>query len=629
MATEKISSTAGSASLRDLLRDRDPLFVELLKTSTQQASNFNEVLALNNLRKKATQNGLWPLSKNVVRLAIAGGASLRPLADLIEHYVTVLVDARVELWTGDYDNYVSEIMDTNSELYEFAPNLVFVLPAERRCRYTGKLTDSIDQQEVEANLIVTDILALCGQVHARSGAEIVVGNFRLPPYYDPGPMRSSGLTSDYAFRKYVNYQLGLKLPVYTHLCDIEFLANRIGTSRATDERTWCESKQPCSTDLMIEVAKEFSIVANSLKRAPKKVVVLDLDNTLWGGTIGDDGLEGIEIGTTSPRGEAYRDFQLALLELSERGVLLAVCSKNDHEKAIEPFLKHPEMVLRLSNIVNFKANWEPKSENIRQIATELNLGLDSLVFLDDNPAEIEIVRQFVPEVSGIWLGEDPSAYTSILKDCRLFELRSITTEDMKRVQLYQHEAKRQELMSTSTDMDSYLISLDMEAVISEFVPIDAPRITQLINKSNQFNLTTRRRTEAEVISLIQAPDYKAFTVRLSDRFGAHGLIAVVVADVSGGSLVIDTWLMSCRVLKRQVEELTLNRIVELARMRGCSLVIGVYKPTAKNGMVRELYPKLGFTEENASPDVSTFILDVDKYTPKETQIKLVERDYVA
>ncbi len=617
-------SGAKSNDLKQLLKDGDASFTPLLRARTQEAQLFSEVLSLNTLRKRAEQSGLWPQAKTTLRLAIVGGSSLRPLADLIEHFMVVLGDVQLKLWTGDYDNYVSEIMDEDSGLYEFQPELVLVLPSEKRCRYTGKFTDPLAMQEAEASQAVKDLLDLAERINSASGAAVMIGNFRLTPYFDPGPMRASGLTSDYAFRKYVNYLLGLSLPAYVHILDIEFLANRLGTLRATDERTWFESKQPFSTDLMVDVAREVAVLSRSLKRAAKKLIVLDLDNTLWGGVIGDDGLEGIEIGTTSPRGEAYRDFQLALLELSKRGVLLAVCSKNDHEKAIEPFLKHPEMVLRLSNIVNFKANWEPKSENIRQIALELNLGVDSFVFLDDNPAEIDIVRQFVPEVEAIWLGEDPSTYTATLKDCRHFELRSVTKEDLERVQLYQQEAKRQELKSTATDMNAYLESLEMNAVISEFTMIDAPRITQLINKSNQFNLTTRRRTEAEVQSLIGSREHASFTVRLSDRFGDHGLIAIVVTKIEGAELAIDTWLMSCRVLKREVEETTLNEIVRLARQHGCQRVVGTYKPTAKNNMVRELYPRMGFVARDIGEEASTYVLDVETYSPKNTKIRIME-----
>jgi len=564
--------------------------------------------------------GLAAPGDGILRLAIIGGASVRPLADLVVHFVEVLGEVSVELWTGEYDNYVSEILEADSALYEFGPQLIFLIPSEARCRYEGSALDPIEIQRDAVASTAQEILDLCETAHARSGAEVILANFRLPAGFDPGPMRSSSLSSDYAFRRAVNTELGLRAPVYVYICDVEFLANRIGALKSHDPRTWFESKQPYSADLLVYVAKEVSQIFMRTRTAAKKLIVLDLDNTLWGGVVGDDGLEGIEIGTTSPRGEAFRDFQLFLKSIKARGILLAVASKNDYEKAIEPFLSHPEMVLSLEDFVSFKANWEPKSENIREIATELALGLDSFVFVDDNPAEIEIVRQFVPEVTGICVGTDPSTFKSVLQDSRLFEARSVTREDMERSALYQVEAKRQALKGHATDMDSYLTSLEMVACVSSFNLLDAPRITQLINKSNQFNLTTRRRTDAETLEVMNDPKMVHFTVRLSDRFGEHGLIAVVIGKVEGVDLRIDTWLMSCRVLKRQVEEETLNQIVLRAASRSCHRIVGEYFPTAKNGMVAELYPKLGF-ETIAQSDVgSTFELSLEKYEAKPTKI---------
>ena len=363
----------------------------------------------------------------------------------------------------------------------------------------------------------------------------------------------------------MNLELGLNAPPFVRVCDLEYLANRSGALAGEDARGWFESKQPCSPSLLVDVCREAANLILGLRTPPKKVLVLDLDNTLWGGVVADDGLEGIEIGDTSPRGEAFKAFQKYIRSLKERGVLLAVCSKNDHARAIEAFEKHPEMVLRASDFVSFKANWEPKSDNLRQMAADLDLGIDSFVFVDDNPAEIEIVRQFAPAVTTILLGDDPADYAGQLQDCRLFEPRSITREDQERTGQYRAESERQTLLASAADMDAYLESLAMEAVIREFTPVDVPRLAQLINKSNQFNLTTRRRTEAEVQALIRQPDHVGLSVRLQDRFGDHGLISIVVGRETGDSLVIDTWLMSCRVLKRQVEELVLNELARLAQ----------------------------------------------------------------
>jgi FkbH-like protein len=308
-------------------------------------------------------------------------------------------------------------------------------------------------------------------------------------------------------------------------------------------------------------------------------------------------------------------------------VLLAVCSKNDLAKAQEPFQKHPDMVLKLDDIVSFKANWEPKSENIRAMAPELNLGLDSFVFVDDNPAEIEIVRQFVPEVTTILLGPDPSEYVGQLADSRLFEPKSITGEDAERTAQYRSDAQRKALEASVTDMGAYLTSLEMEAVISEFTPVDVPRLSQLINKSNQFNLTTRRRSETEVTEVMNDKNFIGYSVRLKDKFGDHGLISIVIGEKVGDTMRVDTWLMSCRVLKRGVEDIVLNELVRLAKLRGCSRVEGTYLPTPKNEMVRDFYAKMGFTLTSESEAKREFELRLENFSPRETKIKIVRHAY--
>jgi FkbH-like protein len=285
------------------------------------------------------------------------------------------------------------------------------------------------------------------------------------------------------------------------------------------------------------------------------------------------------------------------------------------------------MVLHLDDIVAFKANWEPKSDNIRAMASELNLGLDSFVFVDDNPAEIEIVRQFAPEVTAVLLGPDPSQFVAKLADSRLYEPRSITAEDAERTNQYRFEAQRKALESATTDMASYLQSLQMESVISEFTMVDVPRLSQLINKSNQFNLTTRRRSEAEVIELMNDPNFIGFSLRLKDRFGDHGLISIAIGKKTGETMEIDTWVMSCRVLKRQVEEEVLNELVRLAKWKNCTSLKGLYLPTAKNEMVRDFYARMGFTLITETESRREFELGLEAFQPALTRIKTLRSAY--
>ena len=601
----------------------DPNFWTELATLTHQAKDFADLFLLSSLRKKARHRHLAPPVPPgaALRLALLGGYSLYPLHDLLEHLCEVQ-GTPVELWQGDFDNYTAEIMAGESGLYAFAPQLVLLLPAESRCRYTGLLTDERASQQSAAVQTAEAILDLARRIHEGCCAEVLLTNFMPPAGCDLGMFRSRTLGSDWTFRKLVNLELGLRAPACVRICDLEFLASRIGLLRSRDLRGWYESKQLGSPDLLVHIAREAAHLIATRKRAPKKVLVLDLDNTLWGGVVAEDGLAGIELGDTSPRGEAFKAFQKYLVSLKQRGVLLAVCSKNDHAQATEPFEKHPEMLLRLADIVNFKANWEPKSENIRRMAPELNLALDSFVFVDDNPAEIEIVRQFVPEVTAILLSPDPAEYVPQMQEARLFEPDNITAEDVNRTCQYRAEAERKSLAAAVTDMDSYLASLAMVGTFNVFSLMDAPRLSQLINKSNQFNLTSRRRSEAEVIAVMHDPNFIHFSLRLQDRFGDHGLISIVIGEQAGEVLKIDTWLMSCRVLKRQVEEQVLNELVRLARSRQCRWLAGVYLPTAKNEMVFDFYGRMGFTLTAASPDRREYELALAGWQPRQTHIKL-------
>jgi len=381
------------ASLKDLALRGDPQFFPRLREQTMAATSAEEVLALAALRSRAERKG-HIARHGSIRLAILGGYTFRPLDQLLEHYLSTSAPAPLscELLLGDFDNYTSEIVDEGGRLGEFKPEVVVLVPSHRSCRYSGPLFDSRDKVEAEARNLAAQILDLCSAANRRTGAEIILANFPLSGQIDPGPYRGRTFASEWSFRKLVNLELGIQAPAYVHICDVEFLSARHGIQNAFDPRAWFETRQPYERGLMLSVARELAHLITHLRTPSKKVAILDLDNTLWGGVIGDDGLNGIEIGDTSPRGEAFKWFQQYLLSLSQRGVLLAACSKNDHDKAIEPFERHPEMVLRMKDFVSFKANWQPKSENIRQIAAELNLGLDSMVFIDDNPAEVDIVR---------------------------------------------------------------------------------------------------------------------------------------------------------------------------------------------------------------------------------------------
>ncbi len=357
-----------------------------------------------------------------------------------------------------------------------------------------------------------------------------------------------------------------------------------------------------------------------------KCLVLDLDNTVWGGVVGDDGLEGLALGQGSALGEAFVAFQDYARELSRRGVILAVCSKNDEANALEPFEAHPEMVLRRGDIACFVANWSDKATNIRTIARELNIGLDALVFIDDNPFERALVRQELPMVGVPEVSDDPTCFARALADAGYFEALAVTEDDRGRSSQYQANRERDALKATATDLPAYLRGLEMQLIWRRFDQIGLQRTAQLINKTNQFNLTTRRYTEDDVLAIMR--DARAFglQLRLLDRFGDNGIIAILIGRmVDEADLLIDTWLMSCRVLGRQVEPTSLNLIAEQARRLGARRLIGEYAPTKKNGMVRDHYAKLGFAPLGGDASGATrWVLDLDGFVPADTFIDVKE-----
>jgi FkbH-like protein len=373
------------------------------------------------------------------------------------------------------------------------------------------------------------------------------------------------------------------------------------------------AKMAISPEATPYYAHRLAVLIAAARGRAKRVLVLDLDNTLWGGVVGDDGLDGIQIGQGSAVGEAFLEVQQFALSLKSRGIVLAVCSKNEEKIAKEPFERHSGMAIRLQDIAVFRANWEDKASNIRHIAKLLNLGLESLVFLDDNPAEREIVRRTIPEVSVPELGGDPAEYSLAVAAAGYFESVSFSAEDRVRAKMYAENATRAESMDLIADMGSYLASLEMRLKLGPFDSPGRARIVQLINKSNQFNLTTRRYTAPEVEAMERDPQAFTLQASLRDRFGDNGMISVVICrQANSHDWEIDTWLMSCRVLNRRVEEAILSHILQNARAAGISRLVGVYRPTPRNEMVANHYDRLGFERGPANDDGSeSWLLDTD------------------
>ena len=395
----------------------------------------------------------------------------------------------------------------------------------------------------------------------------------------------------------VNRLIRKELPAGAYFVDLERVAGRMGRDGFYDPRRYHWTKQPFSEAGTALLGQHLAAGVSAVTAGPKKVLVLDLDNTLWGGVVGETGPMGITLGE-SPDGDAFRAYQVYAKGLAERGVVLAVCSKNNAEDAREPFVINPDMALTIDDFAAFEASWDPKPVAIKRIAEALNLGLDSFVFFDDNPAEREHVRQALPGVEVVDVPEDPSGYVRALESGLWFEAAQVTGEDRKRAAQYATERRRRDTEQAFGSVDDYLKSLEMVGEVRELEsPDDADmaRVVQLLGKTNQFNLTTRRHTQEQVCSMLAEPGAVGLTLRLNDKFGDHGLVSVVLAvpDEQDG-LRIDTWLMSCRVIGRTAEHFMLDALLTRARQAGYARVTGEYIPTKKNQLVADLYDRLGF-----------------------------------
>ena len=412
---------------------------------------------------------------------------------------------------------------------------------------------------------------------------------------------------------------------YLNICDRNYLSSKLGLSVWKDYSLWLSAKYSLSYKAITNLCYTLSKIIESKLGFSKKCLILDLDNTLWGGVIGDDGVDGIILGRETPIGEAYLDLHLYLKELKNRGIVLAICSKNDIENAKNGF-KHPDSVLQFSDFTVFKANWDLKIKNIYDIAEEINIGLESIVFLDDNPVERDIVRkEFNGSVSVPEIGDDITLYREILDASQLFTVTSFSQEDEKRNEFYENDKKREKTIANFEDYDAYLKSLEMKAEVSLFNKSYTNRITQLTNKTNQFNLTTLRVSEHEMESAINNPSKIALYARLSDKFGENGLVSVIQGTIEGNKLVIDLWVMSCRVFKRTLEHTLIYEFLKEAKSRNIKAVFGKYIPTQKNKIVSELYEELGFSNIGEEDGSTIFELCLEKYEiPTNPNITLEE-----
>jgi FkbH-like protein len=488
----------------------------------------------------------------------------------------------LELYIAPFDTLRSEIVDPSSSLYAHAPEIVFLATSWRDV--TG---EDIETQAHEWS-------ALWETVRSRSGAHVLQHNFDRPAYSSLGHLDGVQRFGRRRRIAELNSRLADLAPAGVTLVDYDQLVYRAGATQWTDTRQWHWAKEAVAQGYLPHLAEEYAAVLRALWGLTRKVLVLDLDNTLWGGVVGEDGVANLQLGPPSPEGEAHQALQQYAKELSSRGVLLAVCTKNNPEDARAPFLESSDMLLALDDFVAFDSSWEPKPEAIRRIARRLDLGLDSFVFVDDNPVERAAVRTELREVLVVPMPIDPAGFVEALHLARAFEVLTVSEEDRIRTASYHAEEGRRVLQEQVASPDAFLRSLAMMATVRPFRPSDVTRIVQLAARSNQFNLTTWRLTTDEVASLMSSSTHVTATVRLRDRFGDYGLVLVLIAQVMGDALDVRAWFMSCRVLGRRMEELALWWLDRAAAQRGCRVVSGHYLPTKKNVLVKDLYSKLGF-----------------------------------
>jgi len=523
----------------------------------------------------------------------------------------------LQIWEADFNQIERQVLDPSSELYEYSPESVLIFKSSHKLLLKYNKLDLSNQPKL-ADSEMASIKDLVANIHNNISAKVIYFNYAEIDDSVFGNYASKTESSFLFQLRKLNYELMTFAAKNTNIdiVDLSSIQNTIGKLKFTQASIYINSEMIISIDALPLVAKRTVNLIAAQKGKINKCIILDLDNTTWGGIIGDDGMENIQIGSLGI-GKAFSEFQYWVKKLKNRGVVVCICSKNTESVAKEPFEKHPDMVLRLEDISVFIANWENKADNIRHIQSILNIGFDSMVFLDDNPFERNMVRENIPDITVPELPEDPANYLEYLYGLNLFETVSVSNEDLERTKLYQTEAARVQVHSSFTNEDDFLENLEMQSTIQAFNNFNSPRISQLSQRSNQFNLRTIRYTEGEIKGMAESDKYFTFSFTLDDRFGENGLICVIILEkLDDNTIFIDTWFMSCRVLKRGMEYFVLNYLVSFAKEKGFSTLKGEYLSTQKNEIVKNHYKDLGFELQG-----SYYSLDVLNYQMKANHIK--------
>lgn len=558
------------------------------------------------------------------KIAILGGSTTSDIKLILELFL-LNYGIRPEFYESEYNQYWQDAMFPNKELEQFKPDIIYIHTTNRNISAYPIITD--DKQTVEDKLQgeYNRFVQMWDRLSVVYQCPVIQNNFEYPGYRLLGNMEASD------FHGRINFITRLNQKFYEYAAehknffinDINYISACYGLDKWLDDFYWHMYKYAMAVPAIPELSFNIAKIIKSIYGKNKKAFVLDLDNTLWGGVVGDDGVENLALGQEVPMGQVYTEFQEYLKAHKDLGVLLNVNSKNDYDNAIAG-LNHPDGVLKPDDFIVIKANWDNKDRNIADMANELNIMPDSMVFVDDNPAERTIVESNVPGVAVPPI-ESPEKYIRILDRSGFFEVTGFSADDAKRNEMYKENAKRAQLLSSYDNYEDYLKSLEMVGTIKPFEPVYMARIAQLTNKSNQFNLTTKRLSQADIEAIAGDSNYITLYGKLEDKFGDNGVVSVVIGKIDTDILHMELWLMSCRVLKRDMEYAMMDTLVARALEHGITTIKGYYYPTAKNGMVKNFYAGMGFekeTEDNDGNSIWTYAIDLS-YNKKNKVIKVV------
>ena len=574
------------------------------------------------IKRELLENGTSFLSK---KIAVLGGSTTHDIVRVLE--VFLLNQGIIPtFYESEYAQYFQDVMFDNPELVEFEPELIYIHTSNRNITVYPSVTDTAEQADALLEEQYEHFRVMWDKIADKYSCPIIQNNFEYPFYRILGNQEAVFAQGRISFLNRLNdkfYQYAREHGNF-YINDINYMSAAYGLDKWADPFYWHMYKYAMCMQAIPEFAYNLSNIIKAVFGKNKKSLVLDLDNTLWGGIVGDDGVENLEIGQETSMGQVYSEFQTYLKAQKDIGVMLNINSKNEYDNAIAG-LNHPDGIVRPDDFILIKANWEPKSRNIVAIAEEMNILPDSLVFVDDNPAERDIVGVQVPGVAVPDIGT-PEQYIRVLDHAGFFEVTSLSEDDRKRNEMYKANIERQKQQQSFGDYGEYLLSLEMKGTIKAFEPIYMARIAQLTNKSNQFNLTTKRYTQGDIERFATDESYITRYGKLEDKFGDNGVVSVVIGrkDPAEKALHLELWLMSCRVLKRDMEYAMMDSVVQACQACGIGTIFGYYYPTPKNAMVREFYDTMGFTKVREDADGNTvWQFDIPEiYKPKNTVIKV-------